>query len=272
MKRVFLLFFLWAADPIFVKAQSDDGLAYGSGEELKYIVSYRAKLWPNTEMGIVTMETSSETVNSIPTLRIRANATMMGMFRWFYKLDDTYNTWISRQTLLSILSSADIREGDYRFSSYFNYDWDDMMVQSRYRNHRFPEDTHKKMALVEGCMDGVALFYTLRSSDMGTFALGEERVLNLLLEDTVRQIRYKYFGPEQKKIPGLGELNTLKFSCQLVTSSGSGFEDGSEFFLWVSNDRNKVPVYVESPIRVGSIRARLESYKNLKYPEDGVLQ
>lgn len=43
------------------------------------------------------------------------------------------------------------------------------------------------------------------------------------------------------------------------------FEEGSEFFVWISDDGNKVPVFLESPLRVGSVRARLVEYGGLMY-------
>ena len=42
-------------------------------------------------------------------------------------------------------------------------------------------------------------------------------------------------------------------------------EEGSEFFVWISDDGNKVPVFLESPLRVGSVRARLVEYGGLMY-------
>jgi len=36
--------------------------------------------------------------------------------------------------------------------------------------------------------------------------------------------------------------------------------------VYVTKDKNLIPIYVESEIRVGSIRAKLKSTKNLKYP------
>ena len=97
-------------------------------------------------------------------------------------------------------------------------------------------------------------------------------LMNLVLEDTIRPIRYRFLGREVKNIRGTGKFRTLKFRCELATSTGESFEDGSEFTIWISDDRNRIPLYVESPIRVGSIRARLISWKNLKYPLDSKIK
>ncbi|RYD61113.1 MAG: DUF3108 domain-containing protein [Verrucomicrobiaceae bacterium] len=36
--------------------------------------------------------------------------------------------------------------------------------------------------------------------------------------------------------------------------------------VWVSNDANKIPVRIESPISVGSVKVDMMGYKNLRYP------
>ena len=53
---------------------------------------------------------------------------------------------------------------------------------------------------------------------------------------------------------------------QLGTSEGFSFTDGTVFTIWISDDENKIPLYLESPVRIGSINAYLSGYKGLKYP------
>jgi hypothetical protein len=36
--------------------------------------------------------------------------------------------------------------------------------------------------------------------------------------------------------------------------------------VWVTNDANRMPVRIESPIIVGSIKVDMMNYKNLRYP------
>lgn len=38
--------------------------------------------------------------------------------------------------------------------------------------------------------------------------------------------------------------------------------------VWVTDDNNKIPLYIETPIVVGSIKVKLVSYKGLRNPED----
>ena len=47
---------------------------------------------------------------------------------------------------------------------------------------------------------------------------------------------------------------------------GTIFSKDQETFVWVSDDPNKVPIYIEAKILVGSVKAYLKKATGLKYP------
>ena len=36
--------------------------------------------------------------------------------------------------------------------------------------------------------------------------------------------------------------------------------------IYVTNDKNRIPIYIEAEIVVGSVKAYIKSMKNIKYP------
>jgi hypothetical protein len=42
--------------------------------------------------------------------------------------------------------------------------------------------------------------------------------------------------------------------------------------VWVTNDQNKIPLYIETPIVVGTIKVKLISYKGLRNPESAKIK
>lgn len=86
-------------------------------------------------------------------------------------------------------------------------------------------------------MDPVSLYFHLRSIDPATLQEGKTEVLEMLLEDTIRHLRYRFLGRETKKIRSMGTFRTLKFACQIGTSEGYSFTDGTEFTVWISDDK-----------------------------------
>lgn len=62
----------------------------------------------------------------------------------------------------------------------------------------------------------------------------------------------------------MGQFRTLKFAARVV--AGEVFSGKEELTIWVTDDRNRVPLMFETPIKVGSVVGRLSTFKNLKHP------
>ena len=250
-----------------VSAKSQSGrstLAFGDGERLEFVVSYRARMWPNTDVGDVVLKVSQQQNR----FTLEGRAQTRSFFRWFYELTETYTTVMDVSTLRPLTASGRTREKKYQFDGDMAFDWNEMVVQSTWRTSRRPENRHKTIPITENSVDGLSLFYRLRNTDISTLRMGVPVPLELVLSDTIRTIYYKFLGREVLNVSGLGRFRTLKFSCTLATSEGESFEDGSEFFIWISDDRNRIPLLVESPIRVGSVRVRLRRHSGLRHPVD----
>lgn len=238
---------------------------YHVGEELEYRVSYRAKLFPNTEMASATISTSLDTLDAKAHYKVVGRGRIMPSYRWFYDIDDSYTIWVDTLTRKTRRLVSEIKEGSYRKNSTFDYDWEQMLSHNRWvkRDGRVREHT---ISLTDKSMDAVSLFFNLRGVDLESFREGEDYYLHMMLEDTVRVLRYRFLGREVKKIRRLGRFKTLKFRCQIGAHDAQSFKDGSEFFIWISDDENKIPLWLESPIRVGSVCAYLIKPRGLKYP------
>lgn len=237
--------------------------AFESGEKLVYSVAYK---WSfiNKEVATATFTVDTKDYEGRPSYHVNAQAITAKSFNWFFELDDRYVTVLDTDNLRPLKATSEISEGKYRYSSRYEYDWGQDSITTYSRNHKHENETIKTMPLSQNSFDGLAIFYNLRSTDMAQMELGS--TLELVISDTIRHIKYEFLGREEKRVPRLGTFNTLKFSCELATSSGESFDDGDEFFMWVSDDQNKIPLYFESPIRVGKVRAYIDSYSNLKYP------
>ena len=234
------------------------------GEKLTYVVSYKAGI--NTDVAEVNFITRETTFNGVKAFQIDANGRVYPFFRWFFDLNDSYYCTLDQATLRPLELRSEISEGKYRTSSKFTYNWKTKQVHTWFRNHKRETATVKTMPLSNVSYDAVALFFNLRCEDANAFKIGEVHTLEMVLSDTIRKINFHLAAREIRNIKGLGKFRTLKFVCELATSSGESFKDGSEFTIWISDDRNKIPLYLESPIRVGSVRVRLLNTSNLKYP------
>ena len=244
---------------------------FHEGEVLYYRAAYRAKLIPNTEVGEVSVTTTLDTLDGKSVYRVVGNGRTLPFFRWFFNMNDTYKIWVERESLRTQRFESDLKEDKYTFQSTYRYDWDSMRVhtwsQSRKRAPR-----ERVMTLTDNSMDAVSLYFNLRSVDLNSFREGEHRRLDMVLEDTIRHLRYRFIERDTIKVPHTGRFATMKFACTLGSSEEFSFTDGTEFFIWITEDDNKIPVMLSSPVRVGEVRAYLRRYDGLKYPLSSLIE
>jgi len=238
---------------------------YHAGERLEYRVSYRARLFPNTEMAVATLSTSLDTLDGRPVYKVFGRCRILPSYRWFYDIDDRYTIWVDTATLSTDRFLSELKEGSYRKTTRFRYDWEAMRSYNTWVK-RDGRERSRTLDLSPESKDAVSLFFNLRDVDLDTFREGDVRKLEMVLEDTIRTLRYRFIGRETKRIRRMGKFRTLKFSCQIGTQEAHALTDGAEFFIWISDDENKIPLWLESPIKVGSVCAYIVSYEGLKYP------
>lgn len=244
--------------------------AFAAGEHLKYIASYRSFVI-NTNIAEVNIKVSETVKHSKPAYYIDANARVFPFYRWFFDMNDSYYAWLEKETLRPIMCKTEINEDSYRFRSTFVYDWDEMKVTTNAKNPNRNTDKTLEFPLKPFNYDGFSLFYNLRSANMGNIKPGWSQMLGVVLEAGVKHLKYTFLGREVITLKGIGKFNALKFSCQLTNSESEAFPEGSEFYAWFTDDRNKIPLYVETPLRVGKARVTLESFSGLKYPLESLI-
>ena len=266
MKRTILTILSTLLLVIAAKAQ-----VYVPGETLNYRMSYKAKLFPNTEVAKVMIQTSEATLDGHPAYKVYGIGQTAKAFNWIFPVKDAYTIWVDPATLRTKRFEADLQEGDYTRKSTFIFDQPNGKVYTRWQTRQRPME-YRTLDITEKGMDAISLYFNMRSVDDSEIKEGFSRDLEMVLEDTVRYLSFRYEGREVKKIKNLGKFNTLKFRCKIATSDGYAFQDGTEFEVWISDDRNKIPLYIQSPIKVGSVQAYLSSYEGLRYPLDSFIK
>ena len=93
MKRfLFTIFLLGALSPLAAQL-------YHPGEQLFYRVSYKAKMFPNTEVGTVEVKTSEDTADGKSYYKVEGAGRTLPTYRWFFNLEDVYTVWIDTASL-----------------------------------------------------------------------------------------------------------------------------------------------------------------------------
>ena len=59
-----------------------------------------------------------------------------------------------------------------------------------------------------------------------------------------------------------GKVECMKF--RPYVQSGRVFKEQESVTLWISNDKNKIPVKMKADLKIGAIECDLENFKNLR--------
>ena len=115
-----------------------------------------------------------------------------------------------------------------------------------------------------------SLFYFARNMNFDIIEPGVKYPMTFAIDDDVFNVYFILYGRETIKVQVLGHVRTIKFAAKLL--EGEVFKGEADMLIWVSDDDNRLPVYFEAPLLVGTARGRMSSYSGLKYPFEALIK
>lgn len=184
-------------------------------------------------------------------------------YEWFYKVYDKYDTYVNKETLLPELSIRDIKEGDYRMYDKIRFDQHRHIARGMRGKTKATAQAEEYQ--LEDCMhDLLSMVYYIRNVDYHQLKKGDTVPIEIFMDQETWPLKVRYLGKEKnKKVKGLGRFNTVKINPEVIL--GDIFTEESKLHIWATDDRNRVPLIIESPISVGSVKAVLKDYKGLRH-------
>lgn len=185
-------------------------------------------------------------------------------YEWFFKVRDSYDTYVDKTTLLPSMAIRDVSEGSYKLYEKMIFDQQAGKVIS-YRGSTVKDAQKKEYKLTECMHDLISIIYHTRNFEYEKFNKGQEFPVKIFMDKEVWPLNVKYKGRyKDLSVKGSGKYKAFKFSPDVI--SGEVFKEGTQMDIWVSDDNNRIPIYIESPVSVGSVKIVLKDYKGLKYP------
>jgi hypothetical protein len=224
--------------------------AFQPGEKLHYKLKYGLFTAAEADLRI---ENSDKKFNGRPSFHIIADGKTSGTFNVFYKVRNRYESYIDCNTLLPYLYTENRKEGNYRHSDNVDFDHETHKIKA-----------NKGVFPFEGqVFDFPSAYYFARCLDISKIHVGEKLTFHYFLEDGIQSLTITYLGKETVECP-MGTFNCLKFNPTIVP--GHIFKKDSKLYLWISNDRNRIPVKAQVEVILGSITMDLSAAEGLKYP------
>jgi hypothetical protein len=249
MKKIviFLLFFLLLS----FDTQRED--AFQSGEWFKFRVHYGL-----INAGYATLEVQDGVINNKKVHHVIGKGYSTGMSRFFFKVDDLYESYFDKVTGNPYRYIRKIDEGGYTKNQegFFNPASDRVLVKD------YENNTEKTYVIPNNTQDIVSSFYYLRNyPTINKLKVGESVSIDMFFDEETTKFRLKFIGREDLDTK-FGVIPTMIF--RPIVQSGRVFKEQEALTVWISDDDNKIPVRIQAKLIVGSIKADLESFKGLK--------
>jgi len=223
-----------------------------NGEEIKYKVFYTVGgAW--VAAGEAIFSTSSTTYEGKKAYHIIGSGRTYDSYDWIFKVRDKYETYIDQDKLHPLRFKRNVQEGKVKFTNDVKFAHDQKKAYSN----------NKSFAIKDCTQDVLSTIYFARNIDYDKYKVGDKISFSLFLDDELHNLYIKYMGKTTVKTR-YGTFKAIKIVPLLV--EGTIFKGGEKMAVYVSDDKNHIPLRIETPILVGNIKVDLMSFKNLKYP------
>lgn len=231
--------------------------AFLPNENITYTVFYSV-IGIYVNAGTATFTLKLEKLNNTPVYHAIGEGHSNSRYDWIFKVRDRYESYFDTAHLQPLKFVRYVNEGGYKKTENVTFDQKNNSA-----------NTTKGVYQVPNCVqDVLSAVYCARNIDFNKYKVNDKIPFTMFLDNEVYNLYIRYLGKEVIKTR-YGKFNAIKFKPLLV--KGTLFEGGEKMTVWVSDDANHIPLRIESPITVGSIKVDMMGYRNLRNPLSSTL-
>jgi len=222
--------------------------AFKAGEQLEYRLHY----------GIINAGTAKLEVKPLAkkiagreVYHVVGSGKTKGAFDWVFKVRDTYETFLDVDGVFPWMFIRDVNEGGYKINQKYTF------AQTK---NKVDNGKGKSFQTPSGVQDMLSAFYYARSIDYTNAKKGEIFTIWSFVDDEIWPLKIRYLGKDEIKVSG-DKYRALKF-CPVV-QEGRLFENEEDVAVWISDDKNKIPLLAQGKVLIGSVRIELTKAQGL---------
>ena len=225
--------------------------AFKRGELLTFRMHYGI-----IEAGVATLGITEEEkeIAGRKTYHVIGLGQSKGAFDLFFKVRDRYETYIDDKSIVPWIFLRHVNEGGYKI--------DQSYVFNHY-SEKVNVGEGEMFKIEPNMQDMLSAFYAARNLDLGAAKPGEVYAINCFMDKEVWPLKIKFIGRETITT-GLGTFKCLKY--RPIMQQGRIFKSEEDLNIWITDDKNHIPILGQADVLVGSIKAELKAYKGLAHP------
>ena len=182
---------------------------------------------------------------------IRSRDTWHAKFRvkggtFFYKVNDTYESWIDTQHVHSLRYKQDINEGRYDRERLYEF-YPDRKV--------FTENDKPEQPMVADPLDDASFLYFIRTVPL---EIGQTYEFERYFRPDRNPVRIKVLRRERVSVPA-GTFQAIVI--QPMIHNAKMFSDNGKAEIWLAEDSTRIMVQMKSNLSFGSLNLYLKSVR-----------
>lgn len=248
LKYIFLLTIVLPLS-LFAQVKNEEipNTAYKPGEQLKYLVHFGFIDGGVASLSLEELQVGDKTIH-----HAKAIGKSVGITDKLFKVRDVYETFIDANNGLPVKAIRDISEDTYKYY--------DEVLFNRKENFVITK-RNGKVKVPNNTIDVLSAFYYARRAMFNNLTKGDVITMGTYFDDDMFTLEIRYKGTETIKTK-LGKINCLKFSP--VVEPGRIFDTEDDVTVWISNDKNFLPIRIQFDLTVGNLKCDLIEYQNIK--------
>ena len=173
-----------------------------------------------------------------------------GIVDKIYEVNDVYESWVDPESFLPVKSVRNVREQNYRFYDEILYDHlNDSLFSKKSGRIKVPDQIN----------DLISVFFYIRQNHYFESLLNGEKIqIPVYHGDELFLMELKYIGIETI------ETKIGSKECYVVSPKvpkGKLLKGSDDLKIYITKDNNRLPIYAEFELLLGSLKCELNSYK-----------
>ena len=235
---------------------------FKSGECAQYGAYYNWNfIW--VQSGDVEFHADSIVYNQQKAWHLKASGKTFKGYDFFYSVRDTFETYCDYATFKPIYSYRALNHAKENSLHQYWFDYSSGKINTRIKQGKLPL-LQSNVPVGENVFDMLATAYNFRKFDFNKLFIGEKISYRMLVDRKIDDLYFRYLGKENVKTRNGKEYRCHKVSVYLLQCDF--FPEGEYMKVWFTDDKNHLPVQVETKVLVGKVKALLLDTKKMKYP------
>jgi hypothetical protein len=225
--------------------------SFKAGESYYYKVKYGF-----LTIGEADVDEKIYNINNRPCYKVNVLGKTAGLTDVF-KVRNTYRSYVDTAAFIPHRFIYSARENSYKRDQvmYFDHQKNEVV--------KVEKEQSKTFSVPNNIQDVISGYYFLRTIDFTKFSIGQTVSSPMFFDEDLYNMKIKFAGKGIVHTK-FGKMRVLKLNP--ILPKNDLFKGENAIRIWVSDDKNRVPLKIEIDFSFGTIDMEIKNYKGVKYP------